>query len=215
MSSFLNRIANWKTLVGLIFLDVLFPAVFFRHAGEKINEYAGKITGPVDLTFGFNPGRTLQMIAEYGDEGRRYYKMVELTTDIAYPVVYALLFAVAITLIYRKLLRGPVHYLISLAWPKAEPAATQNANAMPKRCMVVSLVVSAVFDEFDAEDNRSQSTKPFPTSHFWMTSAMSALFLSCISMWELPLMPMSGRLIQSTVPPAALTALAYAVSIFL
>ena len=41
------------------------------------------------------------------------------------------------------------------------------------------------------------------------------LFLSCIIMWPLPLMPISGRLIQSTVPPATLIALAYSVSIFL
>src|SRR6185503_7734642 len=60
-----------------------------------------------------------------------------------------------------------------------------------------------------------QSDKPLPTNHFWITPAISALFLSCISMWEFPLMPISGRLIQSTVPPAALMALAYSVSIFL
>ena len=48
-----------------------------------------------------------------------------------------------------------------------------------------------------------------------MTSATCRLFLSCIIMWPLPLMPMSGRLIQSTVPPAALIAFAYSVLIFL
>jgi hypothetical protein len=49
----------------------------------------------------------------------------------------------------------------------------------------------------------SQSTKPLATSHFWITSAISALFLSIISMCELPLMPISGRLMTSTLPPAA------------
>src|ERR1051325_386934 len=56
------------------------------------------------------------------------------------------------------------------------------------------------------------STSPLLTSHFWITSAISALFLSCISMCELPLMPMSGRLTRSTLPPAALIALPYSVS---
>ena len=52
----------------------------------------------------------------------------------------------------------------------------------------------------------AQSTIPLAASHFWITSAISALFLSCISMCELPLMPMSGRLTRSTLPPAALMA---------
>src|SRR5882724_842923 len=57
----------------------------------------------------------------------------------------------------------------------------------------------------------AHSTIPFATSHFSITSAISALFFSCISMWELPLMPMSGRLMRSTLPPAALMACAYSV----
>ena len=111
LSAFLNRISNWKTLVGLILLYILFPAVFFKNAEEKMNALAGKELGPIDLTFGFNPTRTLQMVADYGDAGRAYYKQVEMIIDSAYPIVYALLFAVIITLIYSKLLRGPVHYL--------------------------------------------------------------------------------------------------------
>src|SRR3954470_18288082 len=63
--------------------------------------------------------------------------------------------------------------------------------------------------------NAVHSAKPLPASHFWMTSATCILFLSCIIMCPLPLMPMSGRLTQSTVPPAALIAFAYSVSIFL
>jgi hypothetical protein len=65
------------------------------------------------------------------------------------------------------------------------------------------------------QNQARQSARCLPTSHFWMTSATCMLFLSCIIMWPLLLMPISGRLIQSTVPPAALIALAYSVSIFL
>ena len=111
MANFLNRISNWKTLVGLILLYILFPAVLFKNAEEKINALAGKEIGPIDLKFRFNPNRTLQMVEDYGEAGRLYYKHAELIIDTAYPIVYALLFAVIITLIYRWLLHGPVHYL--------------------------------------------------------------------------------------------------------
>lgn len=108
---FLNRFSNWKTLVGLLLLYAIFPTVLFKNAAEKINALAAKEIGPIDLTFGFNPQRTLQMVEDYGDAARTYYKQVELTVDIAYPVVYALMFAVMLTLIYRRLIGRPVIYL--------------------------------------------------------------------------------------------------------
>jgi len=110
-SNFLNRISNWKTLVGLLLLSILFPAVLFRNAEEKINAFAGKEIGSIDLTFGFNPKRTLQMVADYGDAGRAYYNQAVIGLDSAYPIVYGFLFAVLITLIYRRLLKGQVRYL--------------------------------------------------------------------------------------------------------
>ncbi|MEO5906166.1 MAG: hypothetical protein ABIQ11_05535 [Saprospiraceae bacterium] len=110
-TSFLNRISNWKTLVGLILLFLIFPMVLFRNAMEKINALAGKEIGPIDLTFGFSPKRTLQMIEDYGDAGRAYYQHVEMSIDIIFPIVYAFLFAVLITIIYRRLINGPVRHL--------------------------------------------------------------------------------------------------------
>ena len=40
-------------------------------------------------------------------------------------------------------------------------------------------------------------------SHFWMIAATSRLFLSMISMWPLPRMPICGRSAMRTLPPAA------------
>jgi len=111
LSAFLNLISNWKTLLGLIFLYLIFAVVLLKNAEERINTLAGKEIGPIDLTFGYNPARTLQMVEDYGAEGRKYYAGVELTIDLIYPVVYAMLFAVLLTIIYRKLIRGPVRYI--------------------------------------------------------------------------------------------------------
>jgi hypothetical protein len=111
MILFLNRFSNWKTLVGLLILYMLFPLVFFKNAEAKINSLAGKDINPIDLTFGFNPAPTLQMVEDYGDAARKYYASVELSVDIAYPIVYSLLLAVILTLIYRRLIHGPVRYI--------------------------------------------------------------------------------------------------------
>ena len=92
-------------------LYLIFPLILFSNAIRKIQELAGKKIGAIDSTFGFSPQKTLQMVEEYGESARAYYMMVELTIDLAYPVVYSLLLAVTITIIYLRLLERPVNYL--------------------------------------------------------------------------------------------------------
>jgi hypothetical protein len=100
--TFLNRIANWKTLVFLLAIYVSFPAYWLKNAETTINKLAGKPVGPIDLTVGFNPTRTLQMVADYGPEARAYYARTELTTDLIYPIVYSFLLAVILTMLFRN-----------------------------------------------------------------------------------------------------------------
>ena len=102
LNLFLNRIANWKTLLFFLAIYFLFAAYFLKNAEERINELAGKKIGVIDLTFGFNPQKTLNMIAEYGNAARAYYAQTEMTTDLLYPLVYAFLFGIILTLLFRN-----------------------------------------------------------------------------------------------------------------
>ena len=99
---FLDRISNWKTLLLLLVMYVSFPAYWLKNAGEKIDLLAGKPMGPIDLTQGFDPPRTLGMVADYGPAARAYYAQVESSIDLIYPLVYAFLLAVVLTLLYRR-----------------------------------------------------------------------------------------------------------------
>ena len=102
LSLFLNRIANWKTLLFSLAIYLLFAAYFLKNAENKINELAGKTIGVIDLTFGFNPQKTLDMVAQYGNAARDYYAQTEMTTDLLYPLVYAFLFGIILTLLFRN-----------------------------------------------------------------------------------------------------------------
>lgn len=101
-SDFLNRIANWKSLLFFLAIYISFPAYFLKNAELKINELAGKTVGIIDLSFGFNPQKTLDMVAAYGDAARTYYARTEMTTDVAYPIVYAFLLGIILTMLYRR-----------------------------------------------------------------------------------------------------------------
>ena len=102
LSTFLNRISNWKSLLFFLALYILFNGYILKNTENKIIELAGKSVSIIDLTFGFNPQKTLMMIGEYGDAARSYYARIELTTDVVYPIVYAFLFGIILTLLLRK-----------------------------------------------------------------------------------------------------------------
>lgn len=115
LSSLLNRIANWKTLLLFLVAYMLFPGYIFKNAEQKINELAGSPIGIIDLTFGFKPQETLKMVDAYGDAGRAYYASVEMTADVAYPLVYAFFFGILLSLLYRKTSYARVNLLPFLA----------------------------------------------------------------------------------------------------
>jgi len=101
-TNFIFRIASWKSLLIFLILYLFFSGYILKNAENRINELAGKEIGVIDLTFGFNPQQTLDMVADYGDAARTYYSKVEMTADLAYPVIYAFLFAIILALIYRN-----------------------------------------------------------------------------------------------------------------
>jgi len=109
---FIAGIANWKTLLLFLALYIFFSGYILKNAELKIDELAGKQVGVIDLTFGFHPQKTLDMVASYGDAARDYYSKIEMTADLAYPIVYAFLFSIILTLIYRN---------SSLAWVSILP----------------------------------------------------------------------------------------------
>lgn len=102
VSNFLNIVANWKTLLATFVIYLLFNVYFLKNAEEKINELAGSEIGVIDLTFGFDPQKTLDMVAKYGEAARSYYAKTEMTTDLIYPIVYAFFFGIALTLVFRS-----------------------------------------------------------------------------------------------------------------
>ena len=114
LTNFLDRIANWKSLVLLLILYVSFPVYWLKNAEIKINQLAGKPVGVIDLTIGYDPARTLRMVADYGPAARAYYARTELTADVGYPLVYSFLFTVILTLLFRNKAYKPFRWVTLL-----------------------------------------------------------------------------------------------------
>lgn len=150
LSTFLYRIASWKTLVPLVSLYVLFPAYILKNLSSRMDALAGRPVGPIDLLFGYDPARIQQMVAGYGPEGRAVYAQGELTADIAYPIIYSLLLCIILSLLFRNRPYAPFR-LVNIV-----PLAILLVDLIENTCIVYLL-------------------KSYPTTSVAVASVCSAL----------------------------------------
>lgn len=101
MLTLFQRLANRRAMIVLTVVYILFPAVILPYAEAHIKAYSGGI-GPIDLRFTYTPAEVFAMVAAYGEAGRAFYRMIELTADIAYPITYTLFFGTILTAALRR-----------------------------------------------------------------------------------------------------------------
>jgi hypothetical protein len=99
--SFLSRFANGKSIIIFLVTFIFINAVVLSWAGAQIAAYSGGV-GPIDLQFSYTPDTVYSMVAAYGEEGRSFYRMIDLTVDVVYPIVTLLLFAGLIIFTYSR-----------------------------------------------------------------------------------------------------------------
>lgn len=61
----------------------------------------------LDLQSSYSPEKAYQFIDSYGEEGRQYYAIIELTLDVIYPLLSALMFSSLTIYLFRRVF--PLH----------------------------------------------------------------------------------------------------------
>jgi hypothetical protein len=56
----------------------------------------------LDMQSSYSPERAYQLIGSYGEEGRQYYAIIELTLDVIYPILSALFFSAFTIYFFRR-----------------------------------------------------------------------------------------------------------------
>ena len=85
-----NRFYNWSKgwLVFVLFLlDAFFSGFLMPLIQGMMQGGQGGIQ-PLDLMIFATPEKVFDMIGKYGEFGRSFYRNVELTVDVIYPIVY-------------------------------------------------------------------------------------------------------------------------------
>jgi hypothetical protein len=104
----LNRISSkfhawakgWLVLV-LMVLDVFFMGFVMPLIGGLMKSGTG-LEQPLDLMFFSTPAKIFAMIERYGEFGRPFYRNVELTVDIIYPIIYTLAYGLLLSWLFQR-----------------------------------------------------------------------------------------------------------------
>ena len=91
---------GWLVLVLLV-LDGFFGGFLMPLIGGMMQGGQGGIQ-PLDLMMFATPEKLFAMIENYGDATRVFYRNVELTADIIYPIVYLFFFGLAISWLFQR-----------------------------------------------------------------------------------------------------------------
>jgi hypothetical protein len=101
LSNTLQKITRGWAIFVLFIMDAAFMGLILPMV-QGLMKMDGGSPGALDLQFFYTPAAAYDRIAAYGDYGRGFYRSVELTVDIIYPIVYTLFFAMLITWLFQR-----------------------------------------------------------------------------------------------------------------
>ena len=103
----LDRLTNWKSVLIIFLVAVVgFNVILFPWRSRMMQDLAGRPVGIIDTMYAYNPDQVYKTIPIYGDEGRLFYALTELTIDLVYPILYNLFLLLTMTLVFRQALAG-------------------------------------------------------------------------------------------------------------
>ena len=89
-----SKLANGKVILTLLFLFLLANFVVIQAIYPKFQT--------LDTLSSYTPDKAFQLISSYGEQGRQYYAVIEVTLDLVYPLVTALMFSLIIFYTFKR-----------------------------------------------------------------------------------------------------------------
>jgi hypothetical protein len=89
-------------LIFILFLLDAFFVGFLQPLIQGMMQGGDGGIQPLDLMVLATPDKLFAMIEKYGEYGRPFYRTVELTVDIVYPIVYLFFFGLLISWLFQR-----------------------------------------------------------------------------------------------------------------
>ncbi len=100
-----QRISTWPVFWLFLVMYLVFAFALMPLLATSSDIPAGT-TAPLDLLFSYPPEVAFAHVQSLGEAGRNLSAVMHLTLDVAYPIVYSLLFAVILCMTLRYLAAG-------------------------------------------------------------------------------------------------------------
>jgi hypothetical protein len=115
--SFTIEQSNLKTWLIALTLYLLTGGVLMPYGASRISEAAGHPVGILDLQFSYDKERVIEILSDYSERARTLAAIFNATADSFYPVIYALLFIVTVSWIFKNVNGGRAYLKVLLVLP--------------------------------------------------------------------------------------------------
>jgi hypothetical protein len=102
LSNFFVKIANWKTLLIFLVLDIAFVTYFLPKGFKSDVPIADQNLPILDLQSTYNPENVKSIVGMYTGSAKEAAIKGHIITDSLYPIVYFFLFSIILTLVFYK-----------------------------------------------------------------------------------------------------------------
>lgn len=106
MLNWLHKLATGRNVIIFFVLDVIMMAVVMPLASKRMQEAVGGDVEvpPLDLEIPtYSVEFAHQQVEAYGESGRAVYRIIELTADVIYPIIYGLAFGLLIAYFWSRI----------------------------------------------------------------------------------------------------------------
>lgn len=149
----LHKIHQWATgrnVLLLLAADLFFMIGVMPFVSQKLEVYT-QGAGPIDLEIPtYTVDRAYELLTAYGEEGRAFYKTLELTVDVIYPLVYGFAFALALAFLWSRVAPGkrwvyfvPLLVLLGMGFDFLENAGIVTLlSYFPQPAIIIARITS-------------------------------------------------------------------------
>ncbi len=95
LTNILGKLATGKNIIILLILMIVANAVVIPLIYPQFET--------LDLQSSYSPDGAYNLISSYGEQGRLHYAVIELTLDLFYPLISALLFSLFTAYTFRRI----------------------------------------------------------------------------------------------------------------
>ncbi len=132
----LEKYSTKKSILILLVLNLIFPTIIFPlFHGSPDNI-------PLDLQFSYTPEKAYQLLAQFSAEELKVYRVLELTGDVIYPLVYGFFLSLLIFKLRKKPLLALIPLLAIVADLFENTGIVLMISSLPKQLNAVASITS-------------------------------------------------------------------------